>query len=108
MSDESKQDKDYSWKNSSGPIVPLDRQGDGFTFKGAPYVDREWPGEVELAGITEPLSEEQDARACALYHANNVLTKKGAMGTETPPGVADLLAVAEWILSGDWIDWSAE
>jgi hypothetical protein len=63
-----------------------------------------WPGEIDTVGICsqcEPLSHEQDARATALYHAREVLGRRGPMGSTTPPSIDQLIRVANWILTGD-------
>jgi hypothetical protein len=63
-----------------------------------------WPGSVELEGIVEnttALSAEQEARSEALSHARIVLEKRGAMNTNTPPPLNELIRVANFILTGE-------
>ena len=50
------------------------------------------------------LTHEQDARVSALYHARNVLEKRGTGGTTMSPSPTDLLLVAEWIIRGEWLE----
>jgi len=64
-----------------------------------------WPGHVDTQGleVASPLSDEQDARSTALYHARGVLERRGGVmagNASTPPSVGDLLRVARFILDG--------
>lgn len=59
----------------------------------------------------DPLNADQVARVAALYHARSVLESEirsggfGTASTKPQPKADDLLAVAEYIISGDlWLD----
>lgn len=75
-----------------------------------------WPGEIRMDGLVSlpeqtlevsgPLSDEQEARSSALYHARANLERRGGpfgsnSSSTTLPSVDDLLRVAQWIMDGD-------
>jgi hypothetical protein len=89
------------------------RQGNpGFYI---PPTEGVWPGTIDTEGLTllppptlegTALSDEQDMRVSALYHARANLERRtvspfGKGENVSPPSVPDLLRVAQWILTGD-------
>lgn len=51
--------------------------------------------------LVNPLDEAQDARTTALYHARELLERKGGVGVQgSAPASLDLVRVAEWIIGG--------
>jgi hypothetical protein len=66
-----------------------------------------WPGTVELEGIVEGngLTQEQDQRVTALYHARGVLERRGGVmvgkDSSIPPTVSDLIRLTRFIIKGE-------
>lgn len=80
-----------------------ERETEGVVLSGA------WPGEVMLEGIVDEsvLTDEQEARVSAVYHARSALERRGAVllgggkDSSIPPSPADLIRVAKFILEGE-------
>lgn len=66
-----------------------------------------WPAPVNLDGVLEGtvLTDEQEARVSALYHARSTLERRGVplagKDSSVPPPVNELIKVARYILEGE-------
>lgn len=88
------------WRVGPDPFLADDPQQEDVLLPGV------WPAPINVEGILESpsLSPEQDARCSALFHARSVLETRGGMAmpdhSSRPPKVDDLLATAQWIITG--------
>ena len=76
-----------------------------------------WPGDVDTTGLLEAelpgdsLTKKQRRRADALHEARIIMERRGggfATGSQTPPQMFDLLTVANFILTGEYVWYDME